>query len=268
MKHGLWLNNGSLAPEQVVEYGVAAEDAGWDGVFVSDSFAERGYADPFVLLAGIASRTDRVRLGTWVVPLARRQPWQVALDLATLDRVSDGRVTFGAGLGLPEDFQQFGLPTDARARADRLDESLAVIDELWRGGEVSYEGEHVTLDAAELPVTPVQEPRIPVMLAGYWPNRRPFRRGARWDGLMPSWEADVLSETVLREMMAYYREHAGQPGDVLLPHDMGEVADDLADPADLADLAGELGVTWLFTTCLGEEGYELDRERVEAGPPV
>jgi alkanesulfonate monooxygenase SsuD/methylene tetrahydromethanopterin reductase-like flavin-dependent oxidoreductase (luciferase family) len=87
---------------------------GWDGVFLADHLIfpppstiggsveadERwDFPDPWITLAAIASRTERIRLGSWITPVARRQPWQLARDLATLDRLSRGRVILGAGLG-------------------------------------------------------------------------------------------------------------------------------------------------------------------------
>lgn len=260
MKHGLWLNNGELTPSEVLKFGIAADESGWDGVFVSDSFAERGYSDPWMLLSGIATRTETVRLGTWVTPLARRQPWQVALDLATLDQLSDGRVILGGGLGVPEDFEMFGQDAEPRTRAMKLDETLEIIAGLWSGESFSFDGEHYTIDDVELPVLPVQEPRIPILLAGFWPGTKPFQRGARWDGLMPAWE-DGMSETDIREMVSYYLDHTDEMGDIVMPRDMGDL------PENLDALCEEVGISWQLTTCLSEDGYELDEDRVRAGPP-
>jgi alkanesulfonate monooxygenase SsuD/methylene tetrahydromethanopterin reductase-like flavin-dependent oxidoreductase (luciferase family) len=114
-KHGLYLQNspaylGDLAdPESMVEYAVAAEEAGWDGVFLADGLTPQfPSVDPWITLSGIATRTERLRLGTWVTPIPRRHPWQVAQDLATLDHLSNGRVLLGAGLGNPGNYTTYG----------------------------------------------------------------------------------------------------------------------------------------------------------------
>lgn len=264
MNHGVWLHPSAGDAAELVELGVLAEDAGWDGVFVSDSLA--GYPDPFVVLAGVAARTERVTLGTWVTPLARRQPWQVAKDLATLDVLSGGRVLFGAGLGTEGDWSVYGREFDAPTVAEQLEESLDVLDGLWRHDEFSYDGEHVTVDGATPEPKPVQEPRIPVLLAGWWPNRKPIARGARWDGIMPVPPnyPKQFTEDELREMMGFYHDVADEPGDVLLGADYPET-----DPA-FPDWCAELGVTWLLTTGneADREGVRIDEELVRAGPPT
>jgi alkanesulfonate monooxygenase SsuD/methylene tetrahydromethanopterin reductase-like flavin-dependent oxidoreductase (luciferase family) len=87
--------------------------------------------DPWVILAAIAVRTIRVRLGTMVTPLARRRPWKVAAEAVTLDHLSDGRVTLGIGLGdtLSNDlsFTHFGESAEPKQRARMLDEAMEVI---------------------------------------------------------------------------------------------------------------------------------------------
>ena len=97
--------------------------------------------------------------------------------MAAIDHLSNGRVTFGAGLGSGDvEFQRLGLPLDLRERAALMEESLGEIDALWRG-DAAREG-HVR----QAPL-PVQRPRIPVWLAAGWPRKRPLRRAAQWDGV-------------------------------------------------------------------------------------
>ena len=99
---------------------------------------------------------------------------------------------FGAGLGFPPDleFGSFGEPTDDRERAELLDEGLAILDGFWSGEPVAVEGRHHRLDGVRFLPRPVQRPRIPIWIAGMWPNRAPFRRAARWDGVFPIAVAD------------------------------------------------------------------------------
>lgn len=280
LNHGLYLQNsasyiGDLAtPDHLVEYAVAAEDAGWDGVFGADVLAS-DWLDPWITLAGIASRTDRVRLGTWITPVPRRQPWQLARDLATLDHLSDGRVMLGAGLGTEADYTTFGEAWEPARIAARYDEVLEIIAGLWRGEPFSYDGECYTVDALELRPTPVQEPRIPILAGCWWPNKAPLRRGARWDGIMPYAASFVGQEGLhgepvtgtpaetVRDIVAYYREHADDPGEIVVPVDSPEM------PSDFAAKAAELGATWLLSTSLLEDDdHAANLERIRAGPPA
>ena len=75
-------------------------------------------------LAAIAQATSSVTLGPLVTPLARRRPWKLARETATLDRLSSGRLVLGVGLGVPRDYELFGEPVDARARGDATDEAI------------------------------------------------------------------------------------------------------------------------------------------------
>lgn len=110
--------------------------------------------DPWIALSAIAARTKTIRLGTSVTPVARRQPWQVARDLATLDRLSGGRVILGAGLGRRPDYEQFGYPWSLKWSAARTDEALSIVNRLWTGNPVTHEGEHFQLtDVVLLPTS-------------------------------------------------------------------------------------------------------------------
>jgi probable F420-dependent oxidoreductase len=170
----------------------AADASGWDGVFIWDHLAfawGRPAADPWTVLAAIATSTERVRLGTAVTPVARRRPHVLAHQVATLDNLSGGRVTFGAGLGgSTAEFGKFGEPTDAKVRAAMLDEGLELLRQLWSGEEVTHRGEHYTVDGVTLAPTPLQA-RVPVWIGGNRPAS--LRRAARWDG----WLADSADPT-------------------------------------------------------------------------
>lgn len=260
---------------ELVDLAVAAETAGWDGVFLGDHLCPDAYTeelqaafDPWTTLAAIASQTEELVLGTWVTPVPRRQPWQLARDLATLDRLSDGRVMLGAGLGAEPDYATFGTPWEPPVLGDRYDEALEVISGLWTGEPFSFDGDHFTVEDAVLRPTPVQAPRIPILTGCWWPNRKPFHRGAAWDGIMPNWESlfgrgDHAGEpeVELRAMLEYYHEVADIPGEIVVP----------IDPVDgsptYVETALELDVTWFLTTHYPEpDGFDLG-ERIEAGPP-
>jgi alkanesulfonate monooxygenase SsuD/methylene tetrahydromethanopterin reductase-like flavin-dependent oxidoreductase (luciferase family) len=104
-----------------------AEDAGWDGFFIWDHLfwaPQQGapLADTTVALTAIALATERVRFGALVTPLARRRPWKLAKEAATLDRLSGGRLVIGVGLGGRGDLEPVGETVDEHERAALLDE--------------------------------------------------------------------------------------------------------------------------------------------------
>jgi alkanesulfonate monooxygenase SsuD/methylene tetrahydromethanopterin reductase-like flavin-dependent oxidoreductase (luciferase family) len=188
VRYGIALANiGTYSdPRAAVRVAKAAEAADWDGIFLWDHL---GFvwgppaADPWVTLAAIATATSRMRIGTMVTPVARRRPHVLAQQVATLDVLSGGRVTFGAGLGgTPSEFGKFGEPTDAKVRAAMLDEGLELLRRFWSGEEVTHHGRHYTVEGVTLAPTPVQE-RLPIWIGGNKLASR--RRAARWDGWVP-----------------------------------------------------------------------------------
>jgi probable F420-dependent oxidoreductase len=194
VRSGICLANiGSYSDPRVpVRLARAAESSGWDGVFIWDHLAfawGAPAADPWTVLAAIAMSTERVRLGTAVTPVARRRPQVLAHQVATLDNLSGGRVTFGAGLGgSASEFGKFGEATDAKVRAAMLDEGLELLRGLWSGDEVTHRGEHYTVDGVTLAPPPVQN-ALPIWIGGNRPAS--LRRAARWDG----WVADSADPT-------------------------------------------------------------------------
>ena len=108
-------------PADLVQLGVGAERAGLDGYFLwdhlvhSDSGEGPPIVDPWQVLAVVAARTSRIKLGTMITPVARRRPWKLAKEVTTLDLLSGGRVILGVGLGDPAhaEFGLFGEPAVA-----------------------------------------------------------------------------------------------------------------------------------------------------------
>ncbi|MBB4662047.1 LLM class flavin-dependent oxidoreductase [Conexibacter arvalis] len=268
-------------PPLLVELAGEAEAAGWAGAFVWDhvAYREPGWpvADPYVTVAAIAARTERIRLGVLVSAVARRRPSKLARELASLDVLSGGRLVVGAGLGSQgeEEFAAFGEDPDPRVRARKLDEGLAVVDGLWRGEPFRFDGEHATVDVRQpfLP-RPVQRPRPPVWIAGRWPAKPPFRRAARWDGAFPTF-ADLPRDATpapeqLAEALAFVREQRAAAGiDATAPYDL--VVEGLSDGPGAALLApyAEAGLTWWIEKLGWFRGpLGAMRERIAAGPPA
>jgi alkanesulfonate monooxygenase SsuD/methylene tetrahydromethanopterin reductase-like flavin-dependent oxidoreductase (luciferase family) len=231
-------NIGSYSdPRVALDVAVEAEAHGWDGVFVWDHLAfvwGPPAADPWVTLAAIATRTERIRIGTAVTPVARRRPHVLAQQVATLDVLSGGRVIFAAGLGgSTSEFGRFGEPTDARVRAEMLDEGLDVLRAFWSGEAVRHRGAHYTVDGVKFAPTPVQA-HIPVWIGGNRPAS--LRRAGRWDG----WLADSAAPTGVTlspDDIARSTEQIGRDDDFTIAM---LAQSDLGDPAAYE----QAGVHW------------------------
>jgi alkanesulfonate monooxygenase SsuD/methylene tetrahydromethanopterin reductase-like flavin-dependent oxidoreductase (luciferase family) len=262
-------------PRLLVELAEAAEAAGWDGAFVWDHIAREEdpslpATDPWIAVAGMAVRTQRVRLGIMVTPLARRRPWKVAREAVALDVLSGGRFTLG---GQQAEFAAFGEDADPRVRAELLDEGLAILDGLWSGEPFSFDGVHHRIRGAQFTPRSVQQPRVPLWVAGRWPNRRPFRRAARWDGVFPVFEGvssgAMPTPAQLAEAVGYTRGQRpddGAPFDVAL--ECVSAGEDRAADGARAAAYAHAGLTW-WVEALGWFRGPLDamRERVRRGPP-
>ena len=186
MKFGIILNQGD--PRTIAEPATEAEAAGWDGAFTYDAIAigDTPMWDPWVVLAGMAMRTDRVTLGAIVFAPTCRRPWKLYREALTLDHLSSGRLVLPVGLGALDDagFGNVGEKTDVRERAAILDETLAILDGLSTGGPFGFHGEHYQFEPMTFRPRPVQQPRIPIWAVGVWPRERSIARALRWDGIV------------------------------------------------------------------------------------
>ncbi|KUL38498.1 luciferase [Streptomyces sp. NRRL F-4489] len=277
-------NFGDFAgPRHVATVAAAAEQAGWDGLFIWDHVLYRGhqgrpFGDPWMALTAAALATSRIRLGTLLTPVPRYRLPQLARQVATLDNLSNGRVTFGAGLGGPlkDEYRSFGDTAEPRVLAERLDEGLDLLRRFWSGEPVDHRGRHYEVQDVTLVPATVQRPGPPVWIGGFWPRRAPMRRAARWDGAVPLFETAghgyPPDAAEVRDLIGYVRKHrpaeSGRPFELVL----GGVTP--ADAAKARDVIGPLhdaGATWWDERQI-EDGPDVDRlapvlSRIEAGPP-
>ncbi|RQX08525.1 LLM class flavin-dependent oxidoreductase [Micromonospora arida] len=258
MRHGLEISCGgaAVAVSTLVELGELAERADWDGVFLEDylihySGDEPFTYDPWLVLAAIAGRTDRVRLGTTVTALPRRRPAKLAREVLTLDHLSAGRATVAVGVGDPGDrgLAAFGEQTEVSVRAAMLDEGLDLLTGLLSGERVSHQGTHYRADGVSLRPAPVQSPRVPVWVGGSTQAGAVRRRAARADGIVPykltdtdGW-SDFTPDEVHDLANALPATRAdGQPFDVAVGGRRRR-SDERTERAYLGELAAA-GATW------------------------
>jgi alkanesulfonate monooxygenase SsuD/methylene tetrahydromethanopterin reductase-like flavin-dependent oxidoreductase (luciferase family) len=275
MQYGIVVTSGD--PRMQAELAADAEAAGWDGVFTYDAIAigAGDMYDPWVVLSAMAMRTERVRLGALVFAPSRRRPWKLAREAMTLDRLSGGRVVLPVGLGALDDqgFGAVGEETAARTRAERLDETLAILDGLWSGESFAYDGDHFRFDPMTFRPRPVQEPRIPIWVVGAWPHARSMHRAARWDGIVVQAAGpdgapggpEVLGEVVNWVMGTRAREGRTGAFDVVV--DGTTPVDDPAAAGAIAGAHEAAGATWWIESDWTDMRTDVLRRRIEVGPP-
>ena len=262
MKLGIHTPNfASLAsPADLADLAARAEAAGWEGFFIWDHVArpEGTYpmAEPWIALTAIATATGRLRIGPMITPLARRRPWNVARQVASLDELTGGRVTLGLGLGISSgpEFSQFSEERDPRVRGDMLDEGLEILRAAWLGTPVRHAGTHYRVDDVTILPAPVQA-RLPIWGATERLSGRPVRRAAGLDGVFPI----QLGPADLPELLDNVARH--RPGGL-------DGYDVVVTGTGNSQAWREAGATWWL--------HELDWRRplseaiatIEAGPPA
>jgi alkanesulfonate monooxygenase SsuD/methylene tetrahydromethanopterin reductase-like flavin-dependent oxidoreductase (luciferase family) len=262
---------------RIVELAILAEESGWDGFFLWDHISTgRGpLIDPWVAMAAIASQTKKLRLGLLVTPLSRRRPWKVAREIVSLDHLSLGRMVLGVGLGdfQKKEFEAFGEISDRRIRGEMLDEGLEIIKGLQSSEPFIYSGEHyqISIKTAFNP-KPIQQPRVPVWVAGKWPNKPPFRRAALWDGAVPlargRSKKDYLSLDEVNELITYIEKYrtTNDPFDLCLSGVLPATSP-IEDRAIVERYRNE-GVTWWIEFVYSGTGsLKQNSKRIRRGPP-
>jgi alkanesulfonate monooxygenase SsuD/methylene tetrahydromethanopterin reductase-like flavin-dependent oxidoreductase (luciferase family) len=260
-------------PRTVAELASEVEEAGWDGAFYWDGiYVGEGWEiyDPWVVMAAMAMRTERVRIGAMLTPPARRRPWKLARETVTLDHLSGGRLVLPVGLGALDDggFSKVGEHTDRRVRAQLLDESLEILTGLWSGEPFSYEGEHYRMEEMTFLPPPVQEPRIPIWVVGAWPSKKSMNRALRYDGLLAYTTRGEVTPEDIREMREYVEENRETDGAFDIVWEGETPGDDPEGAARVVRPFAEAGIAWWIESMWSPPNEPDDlRARIRQGPP-
>ncbi len=285
MKYGVHLPNfGAFGDARVLaDLAVMAEEAGWDGFFLWDHllFCEldkNAHVDPWIALTAAAMQTKTIQLGTLVTALPRRRPWKLARESVSLQNLSGGRLILGVGLGDPAqwEYEFFHENADVKTRAEKLDEGLMILKGLWTGETFGFEGNHYHLEAMTFLPKPIAP--IPIWVGGYWPNKGPFKRAARYDGVAPGRLDGDWTPDSLRTMLDYLQQRRTleSPFEVVMG---GQTSADGSDWAEKVQPLIAAGATWwnedISPLSRGWGWDELWKpwdidplcKRIEAGPP-
>ena len=271
MKFGVvYANTGAAAvdPEAAVALAQIAEEAGFESLWtVEHVVVPAGYAseypysksgkmpggeespipDPLIWLTWVAAATQRIRLATGVMILPQRNPLILAKELATLDLLSRGRVTFGVGIGwLREEFDAIGVPFEERAA--RTDETIEALRVLWREDEPTFNGRFTNFDKAKLYPKPAQAGGPPIVVGGHSaPAAR--RAGRLGDGFFPARGDLSTLGGLLDEMRAAAKDAGRNPDDI-------EVTTGGAIDVDGVKRYAEAGVHRLVVPPFGQSAEE------------
>ncbi len=270
MQYGFVIPGGDVGDH--LRIGQEIEHAGWDGVFVADGV----YApDPWVSLAAIAARTERVRLGPLLTPPSRRRPWKLASEVATLDRLSGGRAVLPVGLGaIDTGFERVGEATDRKMRARLLEECLEIVTLFWRGQPFTYEGEHYKVSwGTDWTYGPIQKPRVPIWVVGAWSRKQSVERALRYDGLLSvkigaAGGFEPIAPEDVHEIRRWASEHRHNDGPFDIVIEGVTSTDDPEQARSVVRPFAEAGATWWIESMWGiPGGLDAVRARVAQGPP-
>jgi probable F420-dependent oxidoreductase len=197
-----------------------------DGQFMAASTID--LLDPFIGLTYAAAFSQRIRLATGICLVAEHNPLVLAKVIASLDRVSSGRVALGVGIGWSsEEFAALGIPFERRAQ--RTCEYLEVMRKLWNEPKSSFDGEFVHFDGVRSFPKPTQGTKLPIIFGGEsMPAlRRVARMGNGWFGVKLNPEQAAAKIAILRSLMTEAGRDIAELEIIISPYENQVTADDL-----------------------------------------
>lgn len=190
-RFGLFMSQANKPWTQVLDEFVMAEALGFDHAWLVDHLvdtdgpAENGCLEGWTLLAAIAARTSRIRLGVLVSSNTFRHPALLLKEAVTVDHISNGRLILGIGTGWNEDeHRRYGIDLpEPKERVDRFEEAIRIISQLMSQERTTFAGRFYRLEDARLQPPPIQRPRIPILIAAHRPRmlRIAARYADQWD---------------------------------------------------------------------------------------
>jgi probable F420-dependent oxidoreductase len=209
--------------------------------------------DPLDLLAWLAARTERIRLGTGILVLPEHHPLQLAKRCATIDRLSGGRLFLGVGVGwMREEVAALGIDPDERGT--RTDEGIEALRVIWREDEPSFAGRHFAFGPLRSQPKPVQ-PSIPILVGGH--SRAAARRAGRLgDGFFPLGLSGARLDERWAQVQAAAVDAGRDPATVSLT--LGGLLGDDAAITEAAERGAERVVLSTRTADLDELRHAMD----------
>jgi alkanesulfonate monooxygenase SsuD/methylene tetrahydromethanopterin reductase-like flavin-dependent oxidoreductase (luciferase family) len=196
---------------QLLNEAMQAERSGFDSVFVPERHArsECMFPSPLPLMAAIAARTSRVRIGTDIMMPALYNPVDLAQSAALIDVLSRGRLILGVGVGYhPDYFKHFGIPF--KQREGRFEETLEILEKAWTTvGPFAHHGKYFRFDAIHVTPKPFQKPRPPLWIGAFGP-KSVARAGRLADGWSMAPFLDPIES--IKAQVSIYREAAAKAG--------------------------------------------------------
>ncbi len=186
-----------------------AERLGYQSIWVGDSITSRPRHEPLTMLTAIAMRTERATLGTAVLLPVLRQPVAMAHQVATLDRLAEGRLVLGVGIGgdSPSNRAEFAaLGVDFERRLGRMTDHLALCRKLWSGQPVTHHGEFYTVEEATIGPSTHAAGGPPLWITGSSVAGQ-RRAGSSYDGWLPIGPVETFAPG-----LSVVREAAGAAG--------------------------------------------------------
>jgi len=199
--------------KEALEEVTRAEELGFDSVWMEEhhSVANHYWPSPFTVLAGFATRTSRVLLGTDIAVAAFHHPVRLAEDVALLDIMSSGRAVLGIAIGYkPDEFALYGVELEKRGA--RFEEQLTIVKGLWTEDRVSFKGRYYTVEG-RLEPKPVTKPHPPIWIGG-WGDITLRRAATLADNWIPGPTADLTRLLAGKQAFLANRQAAGRTAPV------------------------------------------------------
>ncbi|MFV2043972.1 MAG: LLM class flavin-dependent oxidoreductase, partial [Anaerolineales bacterium] len=282
MKFGFIPTEGGAHYPEFLEEVMLGESLGFDSVWLEEHHGVRDHywPSPLVALAGVATRTTNIILGTDIAVLPFYHPVRIAEDAALLDIMSGGRLILGVAIGYkPDEFDLYQVPL--KMRGARFEEAIRLIKLLWTQKEVHFKGKYYQVEGLKIEPRPLSKPHPPIWIGG-WGELSLARAAQLADAWVPgptaNWEKLVQTwETYQRNMESAGRDFSRQPTPLtreVVVAETDELARDMAERHLLINYRDEYGGgKWKHPLIGGEDSAPVDefeaisRDRFLVGSP-